>query len=152
MWPLQPILTWLEILLLVSLRWPNQAMTGNKPGTWLEWRAWGLSTPHSCGNWSIYYLSRRDFTGFPLQLLLHAPCTITTPMRIWTMPFMFVSRTDHETGAWRRWIPSCLVHCCFLLAIWERRSANQRIRCYEIRAEIEGKIALLRDTSFKEYV
>ena len=44
------------------------------------------------------------------------------------------------------------VHCCFLLAIWERRSANQRIRCYEIRAEIEGKIALLRETSFKEHV
>ena len=40
----------------------------------------------------------------------------------------------------------------FLLAIWERRTANQRIRCYEIRAEIEGKIALLRETSFKEHV
>ena len=40
----------------------------------------------------------------------------------------------------------------FLLAMWERRSANQRIRCYEIRAEIEGKIALLRETSFKEHV
>ena len=40
----------------------------------------------------------------------------------------------------------------FLLAMWERRSANQRVRCYEIRAEIEGKIALLRETSFKEHV
>ena len=40
----------------------------------------------------------------------------------------------------------------FLLAIWERRSSGTRIRCYEIRAEIEGKISLLRKTRFSENV
>ena len=40
----------------------------------------------------------------------------------------------------------------FLLAMWERRSGNKRIRCYEIRAEMEGKIYLQRETSFREHV
>ena len=48
--------------------------------------------------------------------------------------------------------PAVWFTAAFLLAMWERRSANQRIQCYEIRAEIEGKIALLRETSFKEHV
>ena len=40
----------------------------------------------------------------------------------------------------------------FLLAIWERRTSNKRIRTYEIRAEIEGKISLLRETRYYENV
>ena len=39
----------------------------------------------------------------------------------------------------------------FLLAVWERRSASTRIRLYEIRAEIEGKISLLRETRFNNH-
>ena len=48
--------------------------------------------------------------------------------------------------------PVVWLTAAFLLAMWERRSANQRVRCCEIKAEIEGKIALLRETSFKKYV
>ena len=40
----------------------------------------------------------------------------------------------------------------FLLAIWERRASGSRIRMYEIRAEIEGKISLLRETSYSKHV
>ena len=40
----------------------------------------------------------------------------------------------------------------FLLAIWERRSSNQKVRTYEIRAEIEGKISLLRKTRYSQHV
>ena len=40
----------------------------------------------------------------------------------------------------------------FLLAMWERRSGNTRIRYYETRAEIESKISLLIETSFREHV
>ena len=40
----------------------------------------------------------------------------------------------------------------FLLAIWEKRSKSTRIRTYEIRAEIEGKISLLRETRFNDHV
>ena len=40
----------------------------------------------------------------------------------------------------------------FLFAIWERRSNATRIRKYEIRAEIEGKVSLLRETRFHEHV
>ena len=36
----------------------------------------------------------------------------------------------------------------FLLAVWERRIASKRIRTYEIRAEIEAKILLLRETRY----
>ena len=37
----------------------------------------------------------------------------------------------------------------FLLAVWERRLASTRVKMYEIRAEIEAKISLLRETSHK---
>ena len=40
----------------------------------------------------------------------------------------------------------------FLLAIWERRTSGTRIRSYEIRAEIKGKISFLRETRFSEHV
>ena len=40
----------------------------------------------------------------------------------------------------------------FLLAIWERRTLGTRIRCYEILAEIEGQISLLKETRFSEHV
>ena len=40
----------------------------------------------------------------------------------------------------------------FLFAIWERRSNATRIQKYEIRAEIEGKVSLLRETRFHEHV
>jgi hypothetical protein len=40
----------------------------------------------------------------------------------------------------------------FLFAIWERRSNDTRIRKYEIRAEIEVKVSLLRETRFHEHV
>ena len=40
----------------------------------------------------------------------------------------------------------------FLLAIWNRRCSNSRIRTYDIRAEIESKVSLLRETRFKHQV
>ena len=40
----------------------------------------------------------------------------------------------------------------FLFAIWEKRSKSTRIRTYEIRAEIEGKVSLLRETRFHDHV
>ena len=49
-------------------------------------------------------------------------------------------------------LPVVWFSAAFLLAIWERRSGNTRIRSYEIRAEIEGKISLLRETSYNHHV
>ena len=48
--------------------------------------------------------------------------------------------------------PAVWFTAAFLLAIWERRNKPSRIRNYEIRAEIEGKVALLRETRYDEYV
>ena len=40
----------------------------------------------------------------------------------------------------------------FLLAVWERRSASTKFKMYEIRAEIEAKISLLRETRHKTHL
>ena len=48
--------------------------------------------------------------------------------------------------------PTVWFTAAFLLAIWEHRQSGTRIRCYEIRAEIEGKISLLRETRFSSQV
>ena len=48
--------------------------------------------------------------------------------------------------------PTVWFTAAFLLAIWEHRQSGTRIRCYEIRAEIEGKISLLRETRFPDHV
>ena len=48
--------------------------------------------------------------------------------------------------------PAVWFTAAFLLAIWERRQAGTRIRCYEIRAELEAKISLLRETRFSEQI
>ena len=44
-------------------------------------------------------------------------------------------------------LPFVWFTAAFLLAIWERRFGQRRICCYETRAEIEGKIVLLRETA-----
>jgi hypothetical protein len=49
-------------------------------------------------------------------------------------------------------LPIVWFTAAFLLAMWERRSGQKRIRCYDIRAEIEGKISLLRETSFNQNI
>ena len=49
-------------------------------------------------------------------------------------------------------LPLVWFTAAFLLAMWERRSGQKRIRCYDIRAEIEGKISLLRETSFNQNI
>ena len=40
----------------------------------------------------------------------------------------------------------------FLLAIWDKRTSSKRFRIYEIRAEIEAKISLLRETRYERHV
>ena len=48
--------------------------------------------------------------------------------------------------------PAVWFTAAFLLAIWEKRTKGLKIRKYEIRAEIESKVSLLRETRFKDYV
>ena len=94
MWPWQPFLTWQESSLVVKLSWPNLVMTDSNHGLWLEWRDWGLSTHHSCGNWSISsFLSKRDSIDCLLEPLPHAPCATKTWMRTWSMPSCLVTTT-----------------------------------------------------------
>ena len=40
----------------------------------------------------------------------------------------------------------------FLLAIWEKRIASSQIKTYDIRSEIEGKVALLRETRHRVHI
>ena len=47
--------------------------------------------------------------------------------------------------------PAVWFTAAFLFAIWEKRTKGLRIRTYEIRAEIESKVSLLRETRFNDY-
>ena len=49
-------------------------------------------------------------------------------------------------------LPIIWFTAAFLLAIWERRTSGMKVKTYEIRAEIEGKISLLRESRFKQHV
>ena len=47
--------------------------------------------------------------------------------------------------------PAVWFTAAFLFAIWGKRTKGLRIRTYEIRAEIESKVSLLRETRFNDY-
>ena len=63
-----------------------------------------------------------------------------------------VLRLDFDEMTEELELPVVWFSAAFLLAIWNRRCSNSRIRTYDIRAEIESKVSLLRETRFKHHV
>ena len=63
-----------------------------------------------------------------------------------------VLRLDFDEMTEELELPVVLLSVAFLLVIWNRRCSNSRIRTYDIRAEMESKVSLLRETRFKHHV
>ena len=119
----------------------------------------GPNTPYSCGNLYIFYFqSKKESTllhtfdifsnnndaGPALVAVLRDHMPTINMEKIMRLEFTDLEEDMEYPAVW--------FTAAFLPAIWERRQSGTRIRCYEIRAEIEGKISLLRETRFSEQV
>ena len=61
--------------------------------------------------------------------------------------FIFLKTFDEEDMEY----PAVWFTAAFFFAIWEKRTNGLRIRTYEIRKEIEGKVSLLKETRLNDY-
>ena len=58
---------------------------------------------------------------------------------------------DTRVAVLRDIMPDITMEKILRLEFWEKRTKGLRIRTYEIRAEIESKVSLLRETRFNDY-
>ena len=123
--------------------------------TWQLVRLKGLGPDHSSFLWKLVHLL------LPIKERIHRLSPTTSPLctlvavlrdHMPTINMEKIMRLEFTDLEEDMEYPAVWFTAAFLLAIWERRQSGTRIRCYEIRAEIEGKISLLRETRFSEQV